>query len=64
MGLGHPKRSIGLSWNGLRMKGGVWIVADFHGGWYKLVERGSGRRELHLVDGPADDVLDIVDPPG
>ena len=61
---GHPQRSIGLSWNGLRMRDGVLIVAGVHGGWFRLQERGSGRRELHLIAGPVADVTDLVEPVG
>ena len=60
--LGYAKRSVGLGWDSLRMKGAVWIVSDWQGRWYKLQEKGQ-RHEMHLVAGPADDVVDLVDPP-
>jgi uncharacterized Zn finger protein len=62
MELGFAKRSVGLGYDSLRMKGGVWIVSDWRGRWYKLQEKGQ-RREMHLVAGPADDVVDLVEPP-
>ena len=59
---GYSKRQIGLGWDALRMRSGTWLVIGLDGRWYKLREQGS-RHEMHLVAGPADDVVDLVDPP-
>lgn len=59
--LGHPRRSISLNYDSLRMSGNIWLVIGPDDRWYKL--HGNGKHhELELIAPPSYDVTDLVDP--
>ncbi len=58
--LGHPRRSIALNYDSLRMSGNIWLVIGPDDRWYKI--HGDGKHhELNLVGPPSHDVTDLVD---
>lgn len=59
--LGHPRRSISLNYDSLRMSGNIWLVVGPDDRWYKLHGHGK-HHELELVAPPSSDVADLVDP--
>jgi uncharacterized Zn finger protein len=59
---GHQRRAIGLSWNSLRIRGGILLVLGPDDRWYAVQEVGR-RGELRLVAPPSPEIVDLVDPP-
>jgi hypothetical protein len=60
--LGYQRRAVALSYDSLKVKGD-WLVIGPDLRWYRL--RGGGKHsELKLLAPGADDVCDLVEPPG
>jgi hypothetical protein len=62
MGLGYSRRQVSLNYDGLRMRGSVWLALGPDDRWYRFREVGT-RHEMHLEAPPADDITDLVEPP-
>jgi len=61
--MGHPRRSVALNYDSLRMGNGVLLVIGPDGRWFRL--HGSGKhQDLRLTRPSSDDVRELVDPPG
>ena len=60
--MGHPRRSVALNYDSLRMSHHILFVIGPDGRWYRL--HGSGKhQDLRLARPPADDLRELVDPP-
>lgn len=58
---GHPRRSISLNYDSLRMAGTVWLTIGPDGRWYRL--QGAGKhQDLQLSAPPAWDLRELVEP--
>ncbi|CAN5452691.1 SWIM zinc finger family protein [soil metagenome] len=59
---GHPRRSVALNYDSLRMSQSQLLVIGPDGRWYRL--QGSGKhQDLRLVRPPSEDLRELVDPP-
>lgn len=60
--MGHPRRSVALNYDSLRMSQAILLVIGPDGRWYRL--HGSGKhQDVRLSRPPADDLRELVDPP-
>lgn len=59
--LGHPRRSVSLNYDSLRMAGSVWLVIGPDGRWYRL--EGAGKhQDMQLGAPPSWDLRELVEP--
>ncbi|MEI2699164.1 MAG: hypothetical protein V9E94_12825 [Microthrixaceae bacterium] len=61
--IGHPRRSISLNYDSLRMAGSVWLAIGPDGRWYRL-QGAVKHQDLHLSTPPSWDLRELVEPIG
>lgn len=59
--IGHPRRSISLNYDSLRMAGSVWLAIGPDGRWYRL-QGAVKHQDLHLSAPPSWDLRELVEP--
>ncbi len=60
---GHPRRSISLNYDSLRMAGSVWLAIGPDGRWYRL-HGAVKHQDLQLSAPPSWDLRELVEPLG